>query len=58
MPDTTGFIMTPEFNRLKNQFWYKNERSNKSLASKTQVDATFGKAEKNGEKKNVWFKLS
>ena len=50
--------MTPEFNRLKNQFWYKNERSNKSLASKTQVDAAFGKAEKNGEKKNVWFKLS
>ena len=49
IPDITGFITTPEFNRsTKISFDAKTKEITKSLAIKCQVDTTFDLAEKNG----------
>ena len=58
IPDTTGFITTPEFNRLaKINFDARTKQAAKSLASKIQADA-LGLADKNREKNKLkTFKL-
>ena len=59
IPDTTGFITTPEFNRLaKINFDARTKQAAKSLASKIQADNALGLADKNREKNKLkTFKL-
>ena len=54
IPDTTGFITTPEFNGLtKTSFDVRIKEAAKGLARKSQVDNALDKADKSREK---WLK--
>ena len=51
IPDTTGFITTPEFNRLsKINFDARKKESTRSFASESQIDTTLDVADQNRKK--------